>query len=251
MRLLQCGAGFLVAAYASGQSSSPAAAPSPPQRLEAIIQCQRDSIGANLVKVSVLDPKYSLATLQDQIAELGKLAGSGARGIQVNEAPIDPKDPSSRLVRVTFAVDGIIERGGEWVKIAPIVQAFAGTTKAPGFSDFQIDFDFERPTAKDLNTFSSSEVDIVRREVSANGFDPVRHETDRSLEYQVLVKKLGTNPIVLPDFAPAPNKQTTSSVPQTKTDWLIVVTVGVAIAAVGALVYCLFLLKPSQRGPRR
>jgi hypothetical protein len=139
---------------------------------------------------------------------------------------------------VTFAVDGIIDRKGGWVKIAPIVKAFAGTSKEPGFGDFQIDFDYERPNALDLDSFSSGDIDVQRRQV------------DKSMEYTVLVKHREAGEVEIPDFAaatPTPPNQ----VPQTKTDWFAVLVGGVAIAAVGALVYCLFLLKPSQRRPRR
>ncbi len=229
MRRLVWGLGFILAGQCGAQTS-----PSPaPDRVQAIVQVKRDNVGADIVKVSMIDPHYPLVKLQQQIDRLGSIVGGGARGLQIIDDPIDPRDPTSQMLRATFAVNGLIGPRSEWVKVAPIVKAFAGTSSSPGLNNFQVDFDYQTPTDLDLGDFASSELSIRRRTV------------DRSVEYQIQVKNRGTHEAEIPDLA-------TTITPQQKLepkrlDLLTLVVAGVAIVAAGSLVYCLFLLKAPRR----
>jgi len=217
-----------VAVAAPSQSGVSTSTP----RLEAIVQVQRDSIGANIVKISMLDPYFKPAVLKERIEAIGTLTGSGVRGLQITANPIDPKAPQERALRATFAVDGLIDSKGGWVKISPIIKGLATAAGQNEIRNLQINFDFEHPTSKDLDSFSSSDLDVARSIV------------DKSLVYTVLVKRTDPKDIRVPDFADAASVAGPQA-ERPQVDWMIVVAVGVAIVAVGALVYCLFLLKPT------
>jgi hypothetical protein len=237
MRIWSCGLAVACIASAMGQSAHVIT----PTRLQAIVQVRRDSVGADVVKISMFDPKYSPKILRDQVEDLGTITGSGVRGLQITADPIDPKDPSSKAVKATFAIDGLIDPKGQWVKLAPIVKALTrgqGTSETAGLNNFQVDFDFEIPKSVDLIDFDAPEVDISRRLI------------EQSMEYTVLVKAQNSKGIDIPDFAPTASSST-APVAKSKTDWFVVLAIGVAITAAGALVYCLFLLKPSHRNVRK
>ncbi len=210
-----------------GASASAQAVLSAP---DAIISVRMDNIGANIVSASMRSPNYPPELLQRQLTDLGKrLGGQGARGVTVIRDTFRPGDPSATIVKGSCGVDGLIDRKEGRLMVAPIAQAFAGAPAPYTIHRLLVSFDGEVPGRRTLVRASNHDLVFSGRVVG----NSVEYDVElRSQDPQRLIvdENVGDHPVV-----PATPKK---GGPEP----LTIALVAVAVAAAGALVYCLLLM---------
>lgn len=203
-------------------------------RFQATVVVRKHSTGADLVEVTVLEPAYSRELLRDQITLMGKELNSAPRGLQIYDYRLDPGDASSRMVKASFAVDGLIDRKAGVLHIQPIARAFALQSAHDSIDALMIQFEGETPTANTLRACSPPAPGCENVVVEGRASD-----AKFGVEYRV--KLLAHDPYKI--FTPDTRGQTSApkAVLPTKKglDWTFVALIIVSALALGALVYSL------------
>ena len=213
-------------------------ATSPGIRPQIIVQVKKDPIGADLITVKALDSSYSPKLLRSQSNEIGRLTGSGIRGLRIFQQLLQDNDPSSGMWESSFAVDGLIDSASGVLRLGPIVKAFAGAPKPSTIQAMLVDFDFQRAGTLTLGSYSSPYVSVDRRIVQS------------SVEYEVTLLTQDPNLLTIPDSTQTSASPVAAAKVKAGTDWVFDVVLLVAALAFGALVYSLLLLRPGKGGKR-
>jgi hypothetical protein len=208
-------------------------------RPDAVVRIEPTTGNAEMVQISVRDANYPPKLLVAQAANVGKELGGTTRGIRVSTTKINEADPhSSTLLDAVFAVDGLVDHTHKLLKIGPVVKAMAGAPAPYTVSGLFIDFDGAQVGPETLDSFESKSVSVAR------------HSSHQGVEYEVQILNQDPTQIDVPDGA-APAAGKPASKPTHGIDWVVYVVYTIGALFVGALVYCLLLLRPSQRPKSR
>ncbi|MBX7134949.1 MAG: hypothetical protein K1X67_19960 [Fimbriimonadaceae bacterium] len=202
---------------------------------QAVVTVRKHAMGADMVEITMLDPKYPLDLLRGQIERIGQFTGAGARGVKVGKTAQSDKG----FVKATFATNNIIEDETGKFRLEPFARAFAGAPKPYTISAFLVSFEEQRPTEKSVKTYRSDAVALAGRAIPP---------PFGGLEYRVVLFTQDPDAIAIPDEhkEPAPVvKKAVTPPPKSNQNTLTIVLIAVAALAAGALVY--FLTRP--RGP--
>ncbi|RYG23908.1 hypothetical protein EON82_12520 [bacterium] len=191
---------------------------------------RRDNIGADIVSVGMRSPSYPPELLRKQLIDLGhRLGGQGARGVTVTRDTFRPGDPSATVVKGSCGVDGLIDRTNGRLFVAPIAQAFAGAPEPNTIRRILVSFDGEVPGNRTLQRASNPGLAFTARVVGS------------SVEYDVELRSQDPAQLIV-DEGDGPRPPATPAKPKSAFDPLTVTLVAAAVAAAGALVYCLLLM---------
>ena len=191
-------------------------------RPEATIVVRKHNTGADLVEVTLLDPKYLDADLRQKIETLGSLIGSVPRGTTIFH---QDSGISGSFLKGKFAVDGLIHGGIDRFALAPIIKAFAFGEKP--VRQFSVIFDNETPDSNLLRRFKAPGDSFM--------FEAISTSMPTGIEYRVIVSTNDANLIHIPvkgEKVVAAVKQSSSNI-----DPLVVVLVLAGSIATGLLVY--------------
>ena len=203
------------------------AVPGPP---DAIVSVRRDNIGADIVSVGMRAANYPPDLLRKQLVDLGqRLGGQGARGVSVVQDSFRPGDPTATVVKGTCGVDGLIDRVNGRLFVAPIAQAFAGAPEPYTIHRLLVSFDGEVPGKRTLQRASNRDLAFVARVIGS------------SVEYDVELKSQDPSKLIV-DEGDGPRSPAPVQTRKPGFDSLTIALVVLAVAAAGALVYCLLLM---------
>lgn len=199
---------------------------------------QHKNTGADLVQITLVKAGYPKELLKQQIESLGRELGVAPRGVGIVSRTIGGTRKESFL-SANFAVDGLIERDLNILRMQPILRAFAGAPEPNAIRGLNIVFDGETPSKRTLEAYEVP--NVLRAEAR---FMPV----PRGIEYRVELLSQDPAAITFPEKFDTPNEKPpkNTSVPRDNRV-LIVVLFVVAGLALGALVYFAML----RGGPRK
>jgi hypothetical protein len=210
-----------------GTVASAQAIPAPP---DAIVSVRRDKIGANIVTVGMRSASYPPELLRKQLVDLGqRLGGQGARGVAVAQDSFRPGDPTATVLKGSCGVDGLIDPVNGRLFVAPIAQAFAGAPEPHTVHRILVSFDGEVPGRRTLQRASNPNLAFTARVIGD------------SVEYDVELKSQDPNKLIV-DEGDGARPPVTAPVKKSGPDLVTIALVAAAVAAAGALVYCLLLM---------
>lgn len=207
-------------------------------RPDAIIVVTEHSTGADDVQISMRAADYPRSLFETQLKKLGELVGTPPRGVLVTERLIMPEDPSSRALKATFAIDGIIDRPGGKLNIEPVLKAFAGAPDPHTVKGISIIFEGETPTSKTVRKFGKEDVvsAIAKGSIAPPG-----------IEYSIALLTQDPKLIEFPSqTVNEPQNKKEAPVNGNSNQTAIYVLLILAAISGGALVY-LALLRPGRR----
>ncbi|HTQ08936.1 MAG TPA: hypothetical protein VMI31_02580, partial [Fimbriimonadaceae bacterium] len=138
---------------ASGRSVFDVAKP------DIIVQVKKHELsGADLFEVTAVKPDYPADLLRAQVQKMCALIGVPARGLLVGTSQIEA---GLSPTRATFATNGVIERDKGILRIAPIIQAFAGAPEPYTVHGITILFNGETPMAHVLESYNTPDVRLA------------------------------------------------------------------------------------------
>lgn len=197
---------------------------------DAIVSIRSDNVGANIVTVSMRSPNYPDDLLRTQLASLGQhLGGQGSRGVTVVRDTFRPGDPTATIVKGSCGVDGLIDRKEGRLLVAPIAQAFAGAPAPYTIHRLLVSFDGEVPGKKTLVKASNHDLVFTGRVVGS------------SVEYDVELRSQDPNKLIV-DESVGEHPLASASTRKGRLEPMTIALSVVAVAAAGALVYCLLLM---------
>jgi hypothetical protein len=203
-------------------------------RPDVIVYVHGDPTGADLVRISMVDPKYPAETLQKQVNDLCAKLGEAPRALTI--ATYEMESVSGlKFLQANFGTVGLTDSDGN-ANLAPLIQAFAGAPEPftiHGMEVFYSDFD---PPVKGPKDFTSSAV-VVRGRMDN---DPPQ------VEYSI--KLLSQNPgeIMVSTKPPRAEPKVNQAPPAKSTPVLVWCLILIGGLAAGALVY--FLLAKRLSG---
>lgn len=189
-----------------------------------IVSVHRDNVGSDIVDVGARSPQYPSDLLASQLEALGQALGSTARGVSVTHQPLGGNETA---VKGMCAVDGLIDRKTGHLGVAAVAQAFAGAPAPYTVHRLLVSFDGERTGPKTIQRFSNRDLAFTGRIVGS------------SIEYNVELKSQDPKRLVVHEGGGAAPRVLPS---RGGFDPLTYVLGAVAVAAAGALVYCLLVL---------
>lgn len=191
-------------------------------RPEATVVVRKHNTGADLVEVTVLDPKYLEADLREKVLALGKSLQSDPRGLVIfaQDAGV-----AGSFLKAKFAVDGLIRGGVERFALANVIQAFAFGNKP--LKQLSVIFDAESPDANTVSRYKGPK--------DAFQLEAISTTNPKGIEYRVVVSTDDPSVIRIPvrgEKAPEPVVAKTSNM-----DPLTIALIIVGAIAAGLLVY--------------
>ena len=197
-------------------------------RPDAIVVVKKSSMGSDLVEITIQGNDYPKLAVDAMMARLGKALGHDPRNV---EASID-----GPVIRVSFAVVGLITDGKPRVNIAALAKALGfGEKPIRSFSVFFADL------AADVNT--------PTQWFPKNGswkMEGVSMRAPKGLDYRVSVTTTNPNDIYMPD-SKTPTVDSGKPVASGRANIFIFAGIIVGAFAIGLLVYSA-LLRPRPRG---
>lgn len=192
--------------------------------------------GADLVDVTVLDPKYPSQLLQTQVEAMCSELNAPARGLSLRTVSFRQDNSHLDFLRASFGTIGLIGGSGKF-NIQPIVKAFAGTPAPYTITGVSITFDGEKATSDTLGELTGPMVKVQARANQA---------PDPGVEFRVELTGQDPKQIVIPDHSVPVSPVTPAPAPRQAPDWPLWLMLGIAAVAVGALVYLALLRMPSN-----
>jgi len=191
-------------------------------RPEVTIVVRKHNTGADLVEVTVLDPKYLEADLRDKVLTLGKSLNSNPRGVTIFS---QDGGIAGSFLKVKFAVDGLISGGVERFALVEVIKAFAFGNKP--LKQMSVIFDAESPDANTISRFKAPNDDFQLEAIATT--------SPKGIEYRVIVSTEDPMAIKLPVKGVKP----VELVPVVKSpfDPLTIALIIVGAIAAGLLVY--------------
>jgi hypothetical protein len=207
------------------------------------IRITKHPTGADMVEITMLNPKYPEELLSEQVAYLGREMGSEPRGLTVQKYQLSNDNPNLVFVKAMFAMDGLVDLQTPALRIKPILKAFTGVPEPltiQGLSIFYENVQQNKAFVRTINNASAV--------AEAKAFSQV----PRGIEYRIRLKATKPEEVEFPDRvdepkpAPVPS-ESTSSFSVTGT-----IAIGVAAVAAGALVYLALLRRgnPNPKSPK-
>lgn len=200
-------------------------------RPDVTIVIREHATSADLVQVTMARPDYPPDLLRQQLETMGRELGSAPRGLNIAVTSLAPNRKELQFVKATFAVNGILDREGQRLNIAPILKGFAGAPAPFTVENLLIIFDGERPGERTVKNHTSDSVDAKAY------FVPSPTE----IEYHVKLRSQDPAKIDFPAQAPEPTSTKNPSEERSSSPLLFYVALGVGALAVGALVYLALL----------
>ena len=197
-------------------------------RPDAFVVVKKSSMGSDLVDITIQGNDYPKLAVDAMMARLGKALGNDPRNIV---ASID-----GPVIRVSFAVVGLITEGKPRVNIAALAQALGfGEKPIRSFSVFFADLvpDVNTPT----HWFPKS---------GSWKMEGVSMKAPKGLDYRVSVNTTNPNEIYMPD-SKTPTGISGKPVEGGRANIFIFAGIIVGAFAIGLLVYSA-LLRPRPRG---
>lgn len=183
-----------------------------------------------MVMVTPLSTSVTAEELRAKCVKIGELTGDPARGIQIYLTRLGDSD-KLKFLKATFATSGLIRRDTGEYRLDTLARALGGGPD--GWSSFQISLPGETPNAQTIRTYASPSVAVVGNYI----------QVPATMEYRIRLFTHDEKAIVIPtrlaDVAPVKSKPT--SQPR-RTNWPLVVLIGIASVAAGVLVYSRLLL---------
>jgi len=212
-------------------------------KVEAAIVVTPNKAGMQDVAITVLKPTYSHDLLRAQVARLGKELGFEARGLLITNYSFDPSDPSASQVRATFGTEGLIEPNNGILHIQPLARALSMSAAPDELSAVMIEFQGQVPTPNTIKSCSPPAPGCSGVELEG------RSEGGTSgIEYRLKFLSHDPDNISVPDGPQKPKTQVVPKAEPKGTDWTLMGLIGIAAAAVGALVYSLLIRgRPAHR----
>lgn len=162
------------------------------QRPDVMVSAFRHPVGADMVKVRMLEPGYPLETLRAQVTEFGRRLGCAPRGLYVYGELLGPQETLETATAV-FAVDGFTVPSTGAVRLAPLLQAFVAVPAKSPLKGFLVSIDKFAPTSQTVRGWTSTGVELARTDLGPD-----------SVEFRVVVKSQKPEDIDVPDTAQAP-----------------------------------------------
>lgn len=216
------------------QTSEQQAFPDPMQmRTDVTIVVTQDSMGAQLLEVTVLDGAYPLSQLEAQCQRLGTMLESMPRGLSVQSLKLREGEPG--LPKAKFAVNNLIDPTQGLVRLEPLVRSFGTRPGVPQIRVLAVIVEGIRPSPMTLQSWFTSEVS-VRGSVS-----DIARGAPAALEYRIAIAADDPVTVVIPDRHTEPPKRAAQPQAQQNSPVLLYVVVVLGSIALGALVYSLML----------
>ncbi|MGE0001660.1 MAG: hypothetical protein AB7F50_10200 [Fimbriimonadaceae bacterium] len=222
---------ILVPLGALGQQTDPAlVAP------DLILNIREHETTADIIEARARDPLVAPERLARSAHRLGEFSGSPPRGLDASRIAV-AGPLGTKVARVYFATDNIVDRSRGTVDLTSIVQAFCDPTGKPPIKNLAIVLDGERPVAN-LSLKGYSDKLVWMR--AAASVDPPGIEIRISLQTDSLegVRVPYRGDEGLPR---KPEAETEAGLPAIV--WVLLATAGVAA---GALVYSLLARRPRR-----
>jgi hypothetical protein len=203
-------------------------------RPDVSIVVRKHRTGADVVEVTMPDPKYPRELLRQQVDAIGRYVGSAPTGLQLDVHQIG-NDANLRFARAFFAVNGLIDRASGVLRVEPLAKAFAGAPDPYTIDVLMIRFEGERPTQNTLQGYYP-ETGELRLQALASS-------RELGVEYRVQLLTQDPEKIRIPDDRrrPVAPKAVPPAKPPAGPDWVLIGVLAAAALAVGALVYSLLL----------
>lgn len=204
---------------------------------QATIRIREHQTGAELIEITMLDPKYPVQLVEAFAVELGRLAGSPPRGLKAGMVVID-ETKNLGFVRASFATDNLVDHATQKLDLNTVIKAFLGAPDPDTIKSLHVIFEGEKPGVKTLKSFTDPELHYaVMGEV---------YQNPDSIEYRV---NLATQDPALIDVPmntaeAAAKKENPISGPRLTLP--VVILIATAGVALGALVYFAMLRRPSE-----
>jgi len=204
-------------------------------RPDVVIYVRGHPTGADIVQISMVDPKYPPAQLQKQVEDLCKRLNYPAQGLQIYTYTMG-NGPNLKFLQASFATTGLTDQDNN-ANLTPLLQAFAGVQAPFTIKGMEVFYDEFDPPIKGPKNFKSSAVVVTGR----------RDSNPSQVEYSVQL--LSQNPDdLLVSTKPPPVESKVNQVPvQNSTSALLWCLILVAGMAAGALVYFLLTRRLSGR----
>ena len=202
---------------------------------EATILISKHPTGADMVEITMTKKGFPGELLTKDIKELGKYLNSEPRGVQIWDYVLDPSNPNSHFTKATFAVDGVLNRKLESVRLNPFARALAGAPKPWQIHSLSFQLKGESPTSKMIQSYQGNSVLVEGR------FEKSPDPNLAGIEYRVELLSQDPAKIDIPEPGDPPIKAKKAKETSDSTDWSIFAIFGIATVALGSLVYSLLL----------
>lgn len=189
------------------------------------------STGADMVEITPLAQDYSPGALADQCRKIGTLVGVPIRGLAMERVSLDKSNPNLGFVKARFAMDGLVDKPNNLLRLGAIAKAFAGglpPNEVKGILVILRDF---VPNKKTIRAFSNDSVRVMARVVPA----------PNALEYSIELLSQDPDKIEIPEQIPETRTEPKPQENPSSPSGLVWVLLGVAGVAAGVLVYLAFL----------
>ncbi len=186
---------------------------------------------ADLVEITMLNPKYPPELLRQQCLYLAQMAGADARGLYVYNT--NPSGGSSGFLKAKFGTNNLIDIQSGVLRLQPIVKAFAGMTNEFAVDALMISFQGLKPGSRTLRAHATKAV-ALRGETVA---------FPAGIEYRVRILTTDPEQIAIPETSTppvAPAKEG-GKAEQKGLPIAFWVAIGLGSLAAGYLVYSLAL----------
>jgi hypothetical protein len=205
-------------------------------RPQVTVTVTKHPMGADLVEITLLNPKYSAELLRGQISRLGTELNSTVRGLALTRTDYGLGNAAMALPKASFAVDGLIDNNTGEMRIAPIVRALCGAPEPYTIRDLSIIFTSQAPNQTSIQRFRSAALELQSTAYSG-GF---------GLEYRVRLLTQDPAQIDLPEGGPEAVRPVANRPENRPPVQLLWGLVALASVATGALVYSLLLRTRSR-----
>jgi hypothetical protein len=205
-------------------------------RPDTTVVVREHATGADIVEVTLLDPQYPSGLLKAQLDALGTHLGSPPRGLEVFLYQVDPAKSELTFLKARFAVDGLIDRQAQVLRIEPLLKALALRADGHAVRGISLIFQGERPTANTIRRFESQAVLAEARAID----DPP------AIEYRIQLRADSPEEISFPERRMEQPAAPKASTIRKNDSTLIIGAIIAAGVASGALVY-LALLQGRRR----
>ncbi len=199
------------------------------------VAVRKHSMGADLVSVAMVSADYPPELLRAQCERVGQATGSPVRGLEVRlEGPRE----GLRIVRASFATDGLIDRLEGELRLEPLVRAFLGAPAPHTVTSFLVLFPGEQPVeGKTLQDYRSDVVSLKARAVAS----------PPGIECRIVVGTQDPALLTIPSrFVPDEGTRVERGTPPGPNPVLVGLLVLAGLAA-GALVYSLLVRSSGRR----
>lgn len=207
---------------------------------QATVVVRKQPYGSDEVEITLLDPTYPQALLQEQSIAVGVETGSPARGLQVYTTNLGGK--AGMFPKATFATNGLSDPATGAFALTPIVRALAGAPQPYTLVGLSISFVGVAPARETLRSFDSDAVSVAAQILADPGM--------MGIEYRVKLRTQDKSKISIPEKVisgpvPVPKKPPSRTISP-----LALVLVAIASAALSALVY-FAIRRQKHHAPRR